>query len=276
VSLTILITLFIKVIMSASSSTIAVSKKHPVGCFCSICEDYIADELSGVELVSSGPVNRPLAVDMSHIKSLLRQGVVHKGKGKGSFKSMKPIRVKLTSQGQNYTSGAGASNSINTNVAFSTTNFPELADFSVVYDEVRVLNITMHYYASITTAGTTLIAPCAFSVAFDPTVGTPSSVTTVVEEQYAHGPMMLMAGINGGSNQSGNFLQKYHKLRAKVPGPLAIITSSDCPGNAWFTVDAGTAPIILVNYSYITALGGSGVSTISVYYELDCEFRLRT
>jgi len=273
---------------SSTSSSSYAPKVHPKGCQCDFCDDDDATVVSlggaGVTRHAAGSDDLNLIVpsltapvSVSHIKSLMRQGLGHKGKsGKGSFKNMKPIRVQLTSNGQNYTSGAGASNSINTNISFNTATFPEIADFSVVYDEVRILGITMHYYPSITTVGTALIAPSAFSLAFDPTVGSPSSVTTIVEEQYAQGPFMLMSGVNGNANQSGNFIQKYHKLRAKVPGPLAPITSSDCPGNAWFTVDAGTAPVICVNYSYITALGGAGVTTISTYYVLDCEFRLRT
>jgi len=199
--------------------------------------------------------------------------------GRGpSFKHAKvaPIKVDLISGEQVATSTAGVSLSLESQVTFNSSTFPELSDFAQVYDEARVLGVKLHYYPVVTTAGSSATASCAFAIGFDPSIGSFSAPQQVMEEAYSAGPFRLHAGINGGTIQSGNMLQSYHVLRARPPCPLAPITSSDVPGNGWFCLDGSTAPYVAVILGYVNSLGTSGVSTVYFFVELEVEFRLRT
>jgi len=233
--------------------------------------------------VLSEPATSSVAVVLkrgpsSKLKELMRG---HKGKNGKSFNGLKPIRVKLISGELISTSAAATANTINSNVTFSSSTFPEVADFSTVYDECRIVEVKVHYLPYITVAaGTSQVqsASMALAIGFDPSVGNPTTPQGVMEETFSTPPMRLFPGVNNGNlNNSGDcFAQTYKVLKAKPPVALAPITSADCPGAAWFCVDGGTAPIIFQWYGYINALGTSGVTNVAYFYELDVEFRLRT
>jgi len=247
--------------MSSSSSSLPPHKQHPVGCCCSTCPDYVV-------------LQRP-AVPHSSVKTMLRAAAM-KSKGGKSFRGLKPIRAKLYSGPQASTSTAGAANSFVSPVSFNSSTFTEIADFATVYDECRILGVKLHYYPVITTAGATATASAAVAVSYDPSASAPGGVAGVLEETFSAGPFRLHAGINGATIQSGSMLQPYHKLMSHPPVELAPITSSDCPGKAWFCVDGNTAPIVAVIGAFIDSLGTGGVSVLYYYVELDAEFRLRT
>jgi len=215
--------------------------------------------------------NSSSSPNLSRVRSLLRKHVTG---FKGS--KIKPIKVNLVSVEFTNSSTAGSANALNSSLQFNTSNFIELPDFAAVYDEARLLNARLHYYPTITTAGTAPTAACAFAVEFDPTVGYASAPNAVLEAAYSAGPFRLHAGINGATIQSGDMLRPYRRIDGRPPCPLAPITSSDVPGNAWFAVDGSTAPTLAVFLGYINSLGTGGVSSCSWFWELEMEFRLRT
>jgi hypothetical protein len=197
--------------------------------------------------------------------------------GGKSFMGLKPIRVRLISGEVINTSTAGAANTINSNVTFTSSTFSEIADFALLYDECRVLYVKVHYRPFITTTGTgAQSAACAFAIGFDPSVSSAGSPAGVLQETHSVGPFRLFPGVNGNNLQSSIMLEKYLTISAKTPPPLAPITSSDVPGSAWFAVDGSTAPIIFQWYGLVNAIGTGGITNVAAFYELDVEFRLRT
>lgn len=187
-----------------------------------------------------------------------------------------PIRTTLTSIEFNAASVAGSANAILSPVTFASTNFPEIADYTQIYDECRMLKMRLHYYPIVSTAGGSPTVSCAFALGFDPSIGTYSAPNQVLEEAFSQGPFRLHAGINGATVQSGDMLHPYRVLHAHPPVKLAPITSADVPGSAWFCVDGGTAPTLAMVQGYINSLGGAGVTSFYYFLEIDVEFRLRT
>jgi hypothetical protein len=236
--------------MSSSSSSSSASK-HCAGCQCDKCSLVESEQL----------------VTISHpsLKALLR------GSRAKGFAGLKPIKVKLWSSLGIYTSTASSALSINTNYAFNSSNFPELSSFINLYDEVRVLKVKLHYWMETVTIGVGYnVGAGALAIGFDPTAVTPTSVNNTCENSFTTGPLAF-SPINANGSL---FLQKFHTLVASAP-KLAPITSSDCPGNAWTTLDGGTPFTSHVLLGYANSLSTAGQVAVSCYFELDVEFRLR-
>jgi len=200
----------------------------------------------------------------------------NKGKGK-SYDGLKPIRVKLWSVQLATTSAAATALAITSSIVLSTGNFPELSNFMVIYDELRMMKVKLHYHHLVPTpaASGSTVTTGAINIQFDPTATAPASISSALEESFNSGPLLIFPGVNGATNQSGSISMKYHTLSATVP-KLAPITGGDCPGSAWIALDSATAPSMCVIGSYIQALGPSGVTSILYFVELDVELRLRT
>jgi hypothetical protein len=188
---------------------------------------------------------------------------------------LKPIKVKLFSVQTTLTTGAAAALSWIVPVTFASATFPEIAAFTTLYDECRVLGVKVHYTLYEPAPGTApSLSTGAVAIGFDPTAGTPSSTNNVMEESYMEGPLLLGAGVN--NNSRDPTLSSYRIITAKPPAMLAPITSSDCPGKAWFCVDGTTPPTIFTWQGYFSALAGPGTLNYTAYFELDAEFKLRT
>jgi len=158
-------------------------------------------------------------------------------------------------------------------VTFNTTSFPELADFIQIYDECRMIGVKLHYTFHLSTAATA--APTSSiagaAIGFDPSANAPSSITSILQESFCHGPLWIT--VNGVADYPTQ--RPFSIIHGKVPS-LAPITASDCPGSAWFTVDGATPPVLCTLMAYGTALGTLGVIQVVTLCELDLEFRLRT
>jgi len=175
-------------------------------------------------------------------------------------------------------SAAATALTINNNVVFASATFPEIADFALLYDEARLVGVKVHWLPWVTVPGASNSASFAVAVGFDPSVGGATAPNQVLEETFHQGPFRLFPGVNGATQQNSGtcFAQKYQILHARPPAKLAPITSSDCPGSAWFCVDGATAPILFQWIGYINSTGAAGVTNVSSFFELDMEFRLRT
>jgi len=173
------------------------------------------------------------------------------------------------------TSSAAAALSINQTVVSNTGNFPELTDFFPIYDEMRVLAIHYAWTAYVLTPSSGVNnATMALAIEFDPSISGPSTYAQVLESSHHTGPYLLSSGSTGGGSLQPS-LKKYELFSAKMPGPLAPIVASDCPGSAWYAVDV-TAPVLAVLNGYITALGTAGVTQLRFTPMIDVEFRMRT
>jgi hypothetical protein len=197
------------------------------------------------------------------------------GKGKG-YDGLRPIKVKLFSLMQQSSSAAATNLVVNTNIALNAATFPELANFGVVYDQLRMLGVKLHYFPYILTPGAAPVNSIfACSLQFDPNIGNPASVTSELEESYNSGLLFLAPGVNGATNQSSLMHLPYRTLKASAP-KLAPITGDDCPGSNWVVIDASTAPTMVVVSAFAGALGAGGVVSMSYTVELDIELRIRT
>jgi hypothetical protein len=199
------------------------------------------------------------------------------GRARGGFQGLKPIKVKLFSVTLSVNSSPSASLSLAGSIALTTGNFPELANFMVVYDQLRILKIRMHHKSFLDTLPTSgsFFPFHACAVSSDPTVGAPGSIGAVLEETFSSGVMGFPVMISNATSSPMVQCEKVHTVTAHFP-PLAPIISSDCPGSAWIVLDSATAPTACVVQAYINALGTSGVSTFQYIVELDVELRIRT
>jgi len=198
--------------------------------------------------------------------------------GKGGFNGLKPIRVKLWSTANQQVSSAATALSALSSITLTTGNFPELASFIQVYDEMRVLRFKYHYFPWVSVGPNA--APFggvafATNIQFDPTASAPSSVTAALEESFSHGPLIIFQGGGGTSAEYAFPNSNYRTITATAP-KLAPISGADCPGSAWFSLDTATATTLCCIGSYGQALGTAGVLTNSYMVELDIELRLRT
>jgi hypothetical protein len=212
---------------------------------------------------------------MSRLHRLLSSRGAGKGKGKGGFKGLQPIKTVLNSVVVTVTSGAASALSVNSAITFNATTFPELADYSLLYDEARVKSIMVKYfpYTSAFSGASPLVSFGALAIEFDPSISGPSSVNSCLESTHSVGPWVV-GGPNGADSLFPSFLQ-FHKFKATLPKLLMPIVASDCVGQGWFTLDT-TAPVVGVVNGYQTALGTSGQVQWVMYYFLECEFRMRT
>jgi len=186
----------------------------------------------------------------------------------------KPIKVKLFSAPVVTVSAVNTAIALNTNVVYNTATFPEQASFAAVYDECRVLGVKVHYFFYLgTSSSSNGGGPCALAINFDPTSPAPTGLVSILSQAHNTGAHFLSSSVIVTSVATAH--GKYPTLSARTPGPLAPITSSDVPGSAWFAVDGGTAPIIFNMNAYTSPIGALGVTNLSVFYELDVEYRLR-
>jgi hypothetical protein len=188
------------------------------------------------------------------------------------FRGLKPIKTRLFSLIQNPASSAGTALAFNSLVQMESAYFPEYTSYSTLYDECRILKWKVHYYFSTSVAGVNPNLACAIAIMFDPSAPTPTGVNTILEESYNSG-LHIVSPVATASNTFP--MQKYKTLTAHCP-PLAPITTADCPGSAWFTVDAGTPPYCMVIQMYSTNPGSTGIAYCSYVIELEVEFRMRT
>jgi len=188
----------------------------------------------------------------------------------------RPIKAKLFSNLVVSSSAANAAMSYANVYTFAASNFPEVTSYSTLYDEARVLNVKLHYtFVPTTQTATYGVAPAAMAISFDPTVAAPTQTYQCLSEAHTTGLLAVPVSNTqcGATNVYSGGRLPY--LSAKLPSPLAPITSSDCPGSAWFALDAGTAPSIFVQRLFCTPLGALGVSACYTVAEIDVEFRLR-
>jgi hypothetical protein len=193
-----------------------------------------------------------------------------RGNSKKGFGGLQPVKAKLWSNVNTNATSANSALAVNNTVTLNASTFPELTNWGLVYDEMRCLNITLHWTAVPTTLGSVANVAIASAIEFDPNTGAPNSVNGVMESTYN-------SGIHYLSNSAPTLpIYPAKKYSAKTPGPLMPITSSDCPGNGWITLETATNPAMCVVSAYGPTLGTSGVYQFQYFVELDVEFRMRT
>jgi hypothetical protein len=197
----------------------------------------------------------------------------------GAFSGLKPIKVRLTTPMYTDTGSAATANTLSRIVQFTSTFFSEIASYSALYDEARVLSVKLLCQPFISTNAT--VAPFwsffSTSLEFDTLVAAPGSLIQPMEASHHLGPLFLVPLTNSATQGGNGNPVQFHTLRAKLPGPsLAIIDSTDCPGTAWFTLDSGTNVQLFNHRAFLSATGSTGVTTLASFYVIECEFRMRT
>lgn len=230
---------------STPSSSSSPSIKHSVDCPCNMCTALAAP-----------------AVRSSKLKF---------GRVTGAFKGLKPVKATLTTNDIGHASAAATAMAINDTIILTTGNFPELASFMVVYDLMRIVKGRIRYVPLLLTAGGGLSFG-AVSALMDQTSSAPSTVEQIREETFSSDPFMVAGALTLGiQNQS-----KFKVLPFHFSSPTAPVgTNTNC-GNDWFVLDSTNAPHIVQVQAVLTALTGTGVTQLSYYVELDCEFKMRT
>jgi hypothetical protein len=234
----------------SSSSINTFQPAHVLGCACDQCS------LVNIKPLMKFPI--PRAILQKH--------------GRG-FNGLKPTKAKLWSTtGITQTAANTALNLLET-ITFAPGTFPEINNWILIYDECRMLSCKVHYEFDIAvepTAATASAVNAAAAITFDAAVASPSNLYGVMEESFNTGPLYI------GSKVSTSTQRKMGVLSASPGRSLAPVTSSDCPGNAWFIVDSATPPTMFVGQYFASAAGAAGTTRITRLYELDVEFRIRT
>lgn len=206
-------------------------------------------------------------------KMLLRRGIRRHQARKGkSFKGLTPVRLKLPSILQSQTSSAGGANALVSAAYMSSSYFPEVSGLTGLYDEMRVLGGRLYWDAVVNNSGSatgTVRSYCTVGVGFDPSAGTPPSITYPLQNSWHMGPFSVPTA-------ESPMPYKMFELSFKTPPPLAPVTSSDVVGGAWFCLDLSTPASVLTVEAYATSVGGTGTTQFNYILELDVEVRLRT
>jgi len=198
-------------------------------------------------------------------RSLLRQG--------GS--RLKQAHMSLWSGMTQAVSSAATALNTNTNITFDSTTFPEWTSISALYDECQVHHINLHYIwfgsgAVATYGGLAAVA----ALGFDPQIST-SSFNNVIEQEHHTGPLAVGFYNPGNGPDSVYVGGKFNVLHAKMPPPLDVITSTECPGSAWFTMETAAQPIISKLHLYAYAGPALAVTNCLYFLEVNCSFRMR-
>jgi hypothetical protein len=156
----------------------------------------------------------------------------------------------------------------------NSTNFPDLTNIIGLFDEMRIIKGRIHFMFNTDTvgAGFNQVTPAALGVTFDPISTAPTSVTSVMNQSYHTQPYLL----NSTSTLLSPQPYRLETLSFTMPSPLAPITSSDIPGSAWFALDGGTAPTLLLIQYWCDRMGAGGTSALTYIVELDIELKIRT
>jgi len=188
----------------------------------------------------------------------------------------KPIKAKLFTNPTATVSAANTQISQSSSVTFATANFPELANFLLLYDEARVLQVKVHYNMYTSTPAASNGGGIGFvCISFDPTASALGSSAAASEQSFTSGARWISSLPTSGNPSVDLRNGILPCVTAKVPSLLAPITSSDCPGRAWFALDGVTPPTVFQLLLYAQPLGALAVSNIFYYYELDVEFKIR-
>jgi len=215
----------------------------------------------------------PIVVERSSMVTVSRNFLKSMKGGKKGFSA--PIDVLLFSNPTIVSSAVNTALLVNTNVSFNVATFPELSSFLNLYDECRVKSVNVYYMFYFTTPSSAYGGgAAAVAINFDPSSPAISTIAGILQQAHNTGAHWIPSESQVSPTTLGK-LGKILHLHAKMPGPLAPITSSDTMGSEWFAVDTATAPIIHNYQAYCGPLGALGVSALFAYYKIETQFRLR-
>jgi len=209
------------------------------------------------------------------VDTLRRQLEMYKGAARAAIGASK-IRAKLYFV-YSQTSAANAGNSLV--AAVQPTNSAEYAQYAVLYDEVKVNAVKVHYGVG-SAVGTTGTPTGVFfsAIGYDSTYSSsPSSVTDVLEstQSQLHG-----FGSQGVGTMPSIVPAEAKVFHAKIPnstvlnGNAAGTTVPNFPGS-WMAVGDTQDTCGYIRF-YAEAIGATGQTGIRLMFEYDCEFRERT
>jgi hypothetical protein len=194
------------------------------------------------------------------------------GRGAKGYRNLSPQKTTLWSFVNLNTSSAATILEVNNQILWNSTFFNDFNAITSLYDEMRILKGKLHFiFACSTSASATpYTSQASCMVGFDPNLGGPTNVVQPLIQTFHSAPFHVQ-GL-----QSSNLSRPFHTLSFTLPTTLAPISASDCPGKAWFTLDAGTAPVLMVIQAVATALGTNGVLQFNYFVEFDVELKIRT
>jgi hypothetical protein len=198
-------------------------------------------------------------------KSLLRMALP---RSLSHLRPSKPVRTKLIGVPVSYIGAAASTLTFNSTVVFNSTNFPEIASFSVLYDQVRVLKVH-HDFTPYCSISSTNYSVSYGSMALFPDADLPAISTSYgcLEAECNSGLMLLP-----GSTAANNTQIPKVKLSMALK-PTATVGAATTPGSSWF--DLNSAPTIYQLQGVFSPLSAVGCVTILSWNWLEVEFRSR-
>jgi hypothetical protein len=254
--------------MSSSYFGSSNSIRHASDCPCDDCSLALVSNTSSTSASST-----PKDTSTISLKSAMTHLSLKTGRSIGrGFKGLKPVRAKIYSTLFGAVSSASTALTINGNVTLTAGNFPEIASWMTVYDEMRVLGGRLHFCNWLVGAASSSpnISIGAVAVMFDPTAGAPSTVDGVLQESFS----AYTHPITGYSLSTNPPFMK--SLPFHVGKPLISLTSNDVAGSSWFTLDNSSTPTMGVVHLFATDCGTGSIVGCKYQLEFDVEFRMRT
>jgi hypothetical protein len=250
------------------------SIRHASDCPCDDCSLAGLPSSSSQTTSSATPATKDtptisLKSTMTRLQHISLKTGSRTGRG---FSGLKPVRAKLYSTLFGAISAATAALTVNSNVTLTAGNFPEIASWMTVYDEMRIIKGALHYsnWIQIQASANPNLSFGAIAIMFDGTAAAPTTVDGVMQETFSR----FLTPLSGASIASAH--PTMHKLDFNVGKPLVSLTSNDMVGSSWFTLDSTSAPSMAVVHLYATDGGTNAVTGLKYVLEFDVEFRMRT
>jgi len=161
---------------------------------------------------------------------------------------------------------------INIDNTMTTSTYPELTAFQLLYDYMRVTGGKLWYRFSTGTAGTFSSVSCSAAVNSDVNTATSSlSLSDTLSSRFHGPPIMMYPTVVGPTTQSNSF----YKIPFSTDAPCVPINASDAVGGSWFMTASASTPVINCAHFFAEAAGGTGTVNVTFLWELFVEFRLR-
>lgn len=185
--------------------------------------------------------------------------------------SKDPVRVRLASW---YPISSSAATILNAVQALSPIGVTDFSSFAAVYDLWRVKSL--HVMVRTDSSGA-MTGSADWGLAWDPVnIGTYSSLADILTAKTHIGPFVI-CGANSLQSPQSFTSNGFHSMHCKlVPTKLTNdSTAVNAVGGGWVGTSNATAVVGWLK-PFCASLGGSLISSMSIYVVYDVEFKSRT
>jgi hypothetical protein len=216
------------------------------------------------------PIASPLVLSSDVVPRNLSLIPSQKG-DRRMLKGVRNLSTRLVGIPTVYVSGAATAITVNTDVQFNPTDFPELSSFGALFDEARIRSVRTYYklYCS-TTATVPSVVYGSLAIQFDALQTNYTTTYGPLESTYNSG--LLTAWTSTLVDQRiGEPLRSFGCKASPVL--VTGTTAAQAPGSGWFPLTAN--PMAFNIAGFVAAPSAVGAISLLVRHEIQAEFRMR-